>query len=243
MRTIAFMTRNTKEILRDKLNLIFGLGFPIIILILLNLIQRNVPVELFEISYLTPGVAVFGLSFISLFAGLLVAKDRTSSFMLRLFTSPMKSSDFILGYFIPLLPIALAQIIITFIFAIFLKLPISFKIITTILLNIPTIALFAGIGILCGSLMNEKQVGGFCGALLTNLSAWLSGVWFDTALLGNTFEKIANILPFAHAVKIGRLAIIGDYSQLVPHLIIVTLYSVVIIIIAIKVFTYKMKSN
>lgn len=88
MKTLSFSVRNTKEILRDKLNLAFGLGFPVVVL-LLSLIQSNIPVELFAIDKLAPGIAVFGLSFISLFSGMLIAKDRTSAFMLRLFASPM----------------------------------------------------------------------------------------------------------------------------------------------------------
>ena len=89
MKLIAFASRNWKELIRDKLNLIFGIGFPVILLLLLTAIQANIPVSLFTLDQLTPGVAVFGLSFVSLFSGVLIAKDRTSSFMLRLFISPL----------------------------------------------------------------------------------------------------------------------------------------------------------
>ena len=85
MKMLSFASRNSKEILRDRLNLAFGIGFPIVLLLLLSLIQSNIPVELFAIEKLSPGVAVFGLSFISLFSGMVIARDRTRSFMLRLF--------------------------------------------------------------------------------------------------------------------------------------------------------------
>jgi len=88
VKLLAFASRNSKEILRDKLNLAFGIGFPVVLLLLLTAIQSNIPVPLFVIDHLAPGIAVFGLSFVSLFSGMLIAKDRTSSFMLRLFTSP-----------------------------------------------------------------------------------------------------------------------------------------------------------
>ena len=170
MKTLVFAERNVKELLRDRLNLAFGLGFPIIILLLLSLIQSNVPVDLFSIEKLSPGVAVFGFSFISLFSGMIIAKDRTSAFMLRMFTSPMKSADFIIGYTLPLLPMAIVQSLICFGISIFLGLEITVNILAAVVVLLPTAVLFIGIGLLCGCVCNEKQVGGVCGALLTNVS-------------------------------------------------------------------------
>ncbi len=243
MKTLAFASRNTKEILRDKLNLAFGLGFPIILLLLLSLIQSNIPVDLFSIKKLAPGVAVFGLSFISLFSGMLIAKDRTSSFMLRLFTSPMKSSNFIFGYTIPFFPISILQIIVCFIVSFFLGLDMNVNVLMTILVLIPSALLFISIGLLCGSLFTDKQVGGVCGALLTNLSAWLSGTWFDIDLVGGAFKSIANALPFVHAVNAGRFALAGEYSKIFPDLWWVIGYAVALMIISILIFTRKMNSD
>ena len=239
MKTLAFATRNRKEILRDKLNLAFGIGFPVILLLLLTAIQSSIPVSLFEIEQLTPGIAVFGLSFISLFSGLLISKDRTSSFMLRLFTSPLKSSNFIYGYTLPLIPMAILQITVCFIVAVFLGLQISINILLTIIVLIPSAILFIGIGLLCGTVFNDKQVGGICGALLTNLSAWLSGTWFDLDLVGGVFKSIAEVFPFVHAVNSGRAALLGNYSAIFPDLWWVIAYALVIMSIAIIVFTKK----
>ncbi|MBR4950019.1 MAG: ABC transporter permease, partial [Clostridia bacterium] len=61
MRMIMFARRCSKEILRDPINLCFGLGFPLVLLLLLSVIQKNIPVSLFEINILTPGITVFGL--------------------------------------------------------------------------------------------------------------------------------------------------------------------------------------
>ncbi|MEA4893881.1 MAG: ABC transporter permease [Oscillospiraceae bacterium] len=243
MRTKAFALRNYKEIIRDKLNIAFGLGFPIIVLLLLSLIQSNIPVPLFEIDQLTPGIAVFGLSFVSLFSGFLIAKDRGSSFMLRLFTSPMTASDFILGYTIPLLPLALAQIAVCFIVAMFLGLTISVNILMEIAVLIPASVLFIAIGLLCGTVFTDRQVGGVCGALLTNLSAWLSGTWFDVNLAGGAFSTIANALPFIHAVNAGRAALVGDYGGIFPELWWVIAYAAAVLALAIAVFTHKMNSD
>lgn len=243
MKTLAFASRNAKEILRDKLNLAFGLGFPLVVLFLLSLIQSNIPVPLFEINRLAPGIAVFGLSFISLFSGFLIAKDRSSSFMLRLFTSPMTAGNFIIGYTLPLLPIAVMQTVVCFVAALFLGLKPDVNILLTIVVTIPAAVLFIAIGLLCGSLFNDKQVGGVCGALLTNLSAWLSGTWFDVELVGGVFKTIADCLPFIHAVNAGRYALAGEYSKIMPDLLWVIGYAAAILFIAILVFTYKIRNN
>lgn len=243
MKTMAFALRNTKEIVRDKLNLAFGILFPVVLLLLLSLIQSNIPVELFAIEQLTPGVAVFGLSFISLFSGILIAKDRTSAFMLRLFTSPLTSRNFIFGYTLPLLPIAIMQSIVCFIVAMFLGLSLNIDILVTIVVLIPSAILFVAIGLLCGSLFNDKQVGGVCGALLTNVSAWLSGTWFSLDLVGGGFKAFADALPFAHAVNAGRAALAGNYAQIFPDLWWVIGYAAAVTCIAVVVFTKKMNGD
>ncbi|GIN88215.1 transport permease protein [Heyndrickxia sporothermodurans] len=243
MKSLAFAARNRKEILRDPLNLAFGIGFPLVILLLLTAIQANVPAELFVIDKLIPGIAVFGLSFISLFSGMLIAKDRSTSFLMRLFTAPLSASDYIVGYIVPLVPMAIVQTLISFIAALFLGLPVNANVLLSIFVLLPISLLFIGIGLLAGSIFNDKQVGGICGALLTNISAWLSGTWFDLNLVGGWFKDIAYALPFAHAVDASRAALSGDYASILPHLWWVIGYMVVIVAIAIFVFKKKMNGE
>ena len=201
MKMLSFAKRNTKEILRDPLNLFFGLGFPLVLILLLTAIQANVPVSLFEIQQLTPGVTVFGLAFMTLFSATIIAKDRSSSLLQRLYTTPLTSLDFILGYALPKIPIAIAQSVICYIVALILGLEFSINILLAILLIIPLSIFYIALGLLCGSVLTDKQVGGICGALLTNLSAWLSGVWFDLDLVGGAFKKISYALPFVMQLK------------------------------------------
>ena len=243
MRMLTFAKRCAKEILRDPLNLMFGLGFPIGLLLLLSAIQANIPVKLFEIESLTPGITVFGLSFLTLFSATLIAKDRESSLLQRLYTTPLKSSDYILGYMLPIIPIAIAQSVICYVIAILLGLPITINIVYAILMIVPIAVFYVALGLLCGSVFNVKQVGGICGALLTNLSAWLSGIWFDLELLGGTFGKIANILPFVHAVELERAMINGNFSELLPHIYPVLGYMVVVMIGAILLFLRQAKKQ
>lgn len=243
MKSLVFASRNTKEMLRDPLNLAFGIGFPVVLLLLLSAIQANIPVDLFVIEKLSPGIAVFGLSFISLFSGMLIAKDRSSSFLTRLYASPLSASDFILGYVVPLIPMSIIQIAICFIASFFLGLTPDINVLLAIVVLIPAAVLFIGIGLMAGSLLNDKQVGGVCGALLTNVSAWLSGTWFDLNLVGGTFKKIAYILPFANAVDAGRAAITGNYSGIWKPLFIVTVYAMITLVAAIIIFRRKMTSD
>lgn len=238
-----FAVRNFREMLRDKLNLLFGLGFPIIVLLLLTLIQSNIPIPLFELDSLTPGIAVFGLSFISLFSGMLIARDRCESFLTRLLSSPLRSSDYILGYLLPLLPLALGQIVCCFAAALLLGLNMSSGVLLCIAVSIPAAVLFAAIGLLCGCLLTDRQVGGVCGALLTNLSAWLSGTWFDLGLLGGGFRKIAMVLPFANAVAAGRAALSGNYSGIMPRLWIVLAWSALLLLLAVLAFERRMRKG
>ena len=243
MKIMAFAKRCTKEILRDPLNIGFGLGFPLVLLALLSSLQANIPVSLFEIDTLTPGITVFGLSFMTLFSATLVAKDRESALMQRLYTTPLTGLDFIIGYMLPLLPIALGQTVICYLFAIPLGLSFSVNIIYAVIGIIPMAVFNIALGLLCGSVFGVKQVGGVCGALLTNLSAWLSGMWFDLKLVGGLFEKAANMLPFVHAVDLEKALFSGNFEAAAVHFPPIILYSVFITAAAVFCFLRQMKKQ
>ena len=241
MKMLTLASRNAKEILRDPLTLFFGLGFPVVLLLLLTLIQSNIPVSLFEIEHLAPGIAVFGLSFMTLFSATVLAKDRGSALLQRLYTTPLTPLDFILGYTLPMLPIAIVQSVICYIVALFLGLSFTVNLLLAILVVLPISAFFVMLGLLFGSILNDKQVGGMCGALLTNLSAWLSGTWFDLELVGGAFKEIAYMLPFAHAVDMGRAALLGNVADIFSHLWWVLGYTLFASVAAVTLFLRQMK--
>ena len=241
MRMITFAKRCSKEILRDPINLGFGLGFPLVLLFLLSTIQKNIPVSMFEIDTLTPGITVFGLSFMTLFSATLVAKDRESALLQRLYTTPLTGFDFIIGYMLPFLPIALSQTVICYLFAIPLGLTLSVNIVYAVIGIIPMAVFNISLGLLCGSIFGVKQVGGICGAFLTNLSAWLSGVWFDLSLAGGIFEKIASFLPFFHAAQAEKALFSGNAEDAVSHLLPVFGYSIFITAAAVICFLKRGK--
>ena len=243
MRMMTFAKRCTKEILRDPINLAFGLGFPLVLLLLLSSLQANIPVSLFEIDTLTPGITVFGLSFMTLFSATLIAKDRESALLQRLYTTPLTGFDFILGYMLPILPIAVGQTVISYLFAFSLGLTVSVNIVYAVIGIIPMAVFNIALGLLCGSVFGVKQVGGICGALLTNLSAWLSGVWFDLKLVGGLFEKIANALPFVHAAEMEKALFNGNFEIAAEHILPVLLYSLLITVVAVLCFLRQMKKQ
>lgn len=243
MKMLTFADRNLKEILRDPLTLFFGLGFPLVLLLLLTAIQANVPVSLFEIQSLTPGITVFGLAFMTLFSATIISRDRSSSLLQRLYTTPMTGLDFILGYTLPILPIALAQCVICYLAALVLGLQPSINILWTVLMLVPVAILFIGMGLMFGSFLTDKQVGGICGALLTNLCAWLSGTWFDLELVGGAFKKIAYALPFVHAVEMERAVLNGNMAGIFPHLWWVLGYGAVVLVLAVLLFLRQMKKQ
>ena len=243
MRMMTFAKRCTKEILRDPINLFFGLGFPVVLLLLLSAIQANVPVELFEINTLTPGITVFGLSFMTLFSATLISRDRESAFLQRLYTTPLTGVEFVLGYMLPIIPITIGQTIVCYLFALLLGLTFSVNIIYAVIGMIPMAIFNIALGLLCGSVLGVKQVGGICGALLTNLSAWLSGVWFDLELVGGLFEKIANVLPFVHAAEMEKALFNGNFALATTHFLPILLYSVLITAVAVFCFLGQMKKQ
>ena len=243
MRMLTFAGRNTKEILRDPLTLFFGLGFPLVLLLLLSAIQANIPVPLFELQHLTPGITVFGLSFMTLFSATIIAKDRSSSLLQRLYTTPLTPTDFILGYTLPIVPVAVAQSIICYLAAMLLGLDATINSLYAVLFIIPVSVLYVAMGLLFGSFLSDKQVGGICGGLLTNLSAWLSGPWFDLNLVGGAFQKIAYALPFVHAVELERAVLAGDFAGIFPHLWWVMGYAAVVLAAAVWMFLRQMKKQ
>lgn len=241
MKLLTLSRRTAQEILRDPLTVGFGLGFPLVLILLLTAIQANVPVSLFEMKSLAPGVTVFGLAFMTLFSATLVARDRETALLQRLYTTPLTALDFMAGYMLPLFPMALAQSALCYVAAVALGLPVTVNILWAVVMNLPAALLFIALGLLCGSLLNVKQVGGLCGALLTNLTAWLSGVWFDLKLVGGVFEQIANALPFVHAVEMARAVLDGRWADVPPHTCWTLGYALALTVLAVLIFLRQMK--
>ncbi len=251
MRSFIFCKRTIKELLRDPLSYIFCLGFPLVMLVIMTIVNRSIPkevgMELFHIQNLAPGIALFGLTFIMLFTCLQVSKDRTTTFLTRLYASPMNGIDFIGGYTLPLMIISLLQIIITFAASVMIGNITGYafelgNILLSILVMLPSAMMFIAFGLFFGTLLNDKAAPGICSIIITAASL-LGGIWMDVDAIGGTFGKVCHALPFYHGASTARMALQGNYTELGKSLIIILIYASFIYIIAALLFQRKMKND
>ena len=249
MKSLVFAARNFKELIRDPLSWVFCIGFPIVMLIVMTLINESIPPEagmtLFQLNSLAPGIIIFGLTFIMLFSALLIAGDRKDAFLLRIFTSPMKSSDYIAVYILPIIVLSFGQILVTIISSLIMgaisgiELNIG-NMLFSIITVIPSIIMFIGFGLLFGTLFNQNAAPGLCSIIIC-LSGMMGGIWMDVDTIGGTLGKICSSLPFYHSVKAARLAFSGEFAESFTQAGVVSIWAVVVIIAAIVVFKKKMR--
>ena len=240
MRTLVFAKRNIKEIFRDPISLIFCIGLPLFLLIIFQ--QFNIPAEAYKISNFAPSVVVFSFTFITLFCGTLVSKDRTSSLLARLFTSPLKPHEFVIGYTISTVPLATLQSILFLFVSLFFGVEFNLNLILTILISIPISILFVGIGILIGCTFSDKQTPGIS-SVLVQLVTFTSGMWFDINIMNNAFKIVCDILPFRYAVDLTRSFLVGDYSDILVPILILLGYIIIVYMLTIILFNKKMSSD
>lgn len=234
-RVFSLTQRNLKEIIRDPLSLIFLFAVPLLMLVLFYFMFSGLTSQ-FEIKYFAPGIVAFGGAFISLFMGMLITTDRTSAFLTRLYTTPIRSYEFILGYALAMIPIGLLQTSLFFLVSVLLDSSIlSWNILLVIIASLLITLLFIGFGIFFGSICNEKSIGGLCSILIMGQSV-LSGMWFPVEGLSEGFIKFMEVLPFKNCVLFLQNIMMGNGEVLKPFLII-GIYTIIIFIISI--FTYK----
>lgn len=252
-RVRAFASRNLKELLRDPLSYIFCLAFPLCMLIVMTLVDTSVPAEAgvtsFRIWNLTPGVAVFGQTFVMLFTALTVSRDRGSSFLVRMYASPMRSADFVFGYILPMLGIALAQAVITaaagFVIGLIRGVSLSFPgILLCVLTLLPSAVLMISLGLLFGTLFSEKAAPGLCSVLIS-LGSFLGGIWFDIESTGGVLLTVARCFPFVYCTRSARSALnlqlsFSDYGL---PLLITVLFCAAFTALACFVFRSRMRAD
>ena len=240
MRFLPLGGRNFKEVVRDPISVLLGLAMPLFFLVLFTLLGKRVPVPMFQIANFAPGMIIFGFFFLTMFSALLLAQDKTSSFLMRLFASPLTATDFILSYTVPLLPLALVQAASCLTVAVVLGLPASPNLALVVLVLVPQalVAVFAGL--LFGALFTEKQVQGV-GNVYIILGSLLSGAWMDPNVIGGLWKDLAYALPFAHSIDAAHAALAGDVSAILPHLLWPIGYAVVLFVAAAFAFKRRMQ--
>jgi ABC-2 type transporter. len=235
--------RNLIESLRDPITLVLGLGLPLFLLVLFSVINLSVdvPIDMFQISVLTPGVAVFSFSMLMMSEANLISSDRQTSFFARLQTLPLRTKDFMLAYAIPFLIIGVGQYIVTIIIAFCFGLSWTPHVFTSFLLLFPMAVIFIMLGMMMGFSLNTNQVVGI-GNVIVILVAMLSGAWMPIDLIGGILGKIANALPFLNAVSAAREllnAVLFKWS----HVWIILGYTVITVAASLWVTTSRLKSK
>lgn len=240
MRAWTFAERNRKEILRDPMTLLFGMVLPLLMLWLFSLMAENMPFDLFTLEKLAPAIIVFSFSFITLFTGMLIGRDKSSSFLMRIFASPMAATDYLIGYALPLLPVAFIQMTACYVTALLLGMPATVHAIPAFGVLAIISLLYIGFGLFFGTFFTDRQVGAMF-ALFVNITTWLSGTWFELGMIGGTFQNVAYLLPFAHAVDASRAIFAGDYAAVFTPMLWVAAYTVAIFGIAVWGFKKRMR--
>lgn len=239
MRTLSFARRNLRELIRDPVALVFEIALPLFLLFIFQ--QINIPSDNYRLENFTPGITVFGLSFITLFTATLVSKDRDSALLMRLGASPMKPSDYIFGYILSLLPIILLQNFLFFLAACLMGLPLTVNVLLAVLVALPISLLFISLGILIGSLVSEKATGGI-GSIVVQLVCFTSGMYFSADMVGETFAKICELLPFESCIKIMNGVLNNNLEIIEPrNIIVLSIYTIVAIILSSLIFKKRLK--
>ena len=243
MRALTFSKRNLKEILRDPLSLIFGIGFPVVLMTAMHFLSKSIEgmPNTFSISAFAPGMVVFGLSFLSIFLGILISGDRETAFLSRLFASPLTAPDFLFGYSLPCVAVGLIQSAVSFAFACFIGFDAGIKLLLCVFAIAADSLLYISLGVLSGTLFTQKTMSAF-NTIIVNLSAWLSGTWFSIDMIKGGFKKVCEVLPFFHAVEAVKNTLSGDTKAVLLNLSVVLLYSAAIFLAAGLLFKRKMKN-
>lgn len=237
MRTLNFAKRNFKELIREPENIIFCMILPLFLLIIFQ--QFKIPSIEYSIEYFTPSIIIFSYSFLSLFTAQLIAKDRSSLLLTRLFISPMKPIEYIFGYLIALIPIAIIQSILFFIAAMAFNLSLNINVIYSILILIPISVLFIMMGILIGCISTDTQAPTI-GSLIIQVVAFTSGMWFSIDMVGKAYKIICIVLPFSHTITLIRDVLLGKNTNIVTSILIILAYILLISVISSLIF-YKKK--
>ncbi len=241
MKTLVYSKRNFKELLNDPINLAFTIGLPVFLIIFMVIFNKSLQInESFNVENFVPSTIIFSFTFLTMFAGMLIAKDRTSEFLSRMYVSPLKAHNYILGYVFPMLVIAFVQILILYSIGFALGLKFTINILASIPFLLLISLIFIGLGLVFGSLLRDSVVGGVS-SIIIQVVDFTSGMWFSLDLIGGVFKVISYILPFSHSVDLVKNIVSGNYNNILVSFLVVAAYTLIMVILSIVIFKKKMK--
>lgn len=239
MRSSQLVKRNLREIWRDPLSLGIGIVLPVVLLLVLQSIGGD-DVPFMTPTLLTPGVTLFGFVMLMFASAMILAKDRETALLSRLFTTPLRSSDFVAAYSVPYVLVAVVLAVVLFVIGGLLGLEIDGSVGLVVLILLMMAVFYIALGMILGSLFTVAQVsGGYAVVLLLTI---FGGAWFDLEEIGGVFLTVGDVLPFRHALDATR-AVMADgagLGDITGDLAWVAGYTVVTIVSAVLLFRRKM---
>ena len=162
------------------------------------------------VNFFAPGIAVFGLMILVSTAAEIIAGDREKGFLARMFTTPARPWDFILGYSLPFIPVLIISTLIYLGVGMALGLTVVGNLGHAFLIFFLIGLCSIGIGMIVGSLIKSESQAGISWIFIVPM-AMISGAWFSTEGMPAAVKSVAGALPFIHAID-GSRAIINGIS-------------------------------
>ena len=194
------------------------------------------------VNFYAPGIAVFGLMILVSTAAGIIAGDREKGFLARMFTTPARPWDFILGYSLPFIPVLIVSTLIYLGVGMALGLTVVGNLGHVILIFFLIGLCSIGIGMIVGSLVKSESQAGVSWIFIVPI-AMISGTWFSTEGMPSAVKSVAGALPFIHAIDGSRAVINGSsLSAIMPDLYWLVGWAVVLFVTGIILFRRTMVS-
>jgi ABC-2 type transport system permease protein len=161
------------------------------------------------VNFYFPGIAVYGLMILIATAAEIIAGDREKGFLSRMFTTPARPSDFILGYSLPFIPVLVISSLVYLGVGMGLGLTVVGNLGHAFLIFFLIGLCAIGIGMIVGSLIKSESQAGISWLFIVPM-AMLSGAWFTVDRMPSALKSIANVLPFIHAIDASRAVVNGS---------------------------------
>jgi len=194
------------------------------------------------VNFYFPGIAVYGLMILIATAAEIIASDREKGFLSRMFTTPARPSDFVMGYSLPFIPVLIVSALV--------YLGVGMGLGLTIIGNLGHVFLIffliglcgIGIGMIVGSLIKSESQAGISWLFIVPV-AMISGAWFTVDRMPSALKSIAGVLPFIHAIDGSRAVVNGSpFSAIVVDFYWIIGWAVVLFAAGIILFRRTMVS-
>lgn len=206
MKSLHLARRNSLELLRDPLSLGIAVALPLVLLLTLEALG-SADTPYLTATLLTPGIVLFGFVMVMFSSSMILARDRETSLLDRLLTAPVRSRDFVAGYSLPYVAIALGQGAVLLAVGGVLGLGVAGSIVPVVVVLGLMAVFYVALGLTFGALLTVAQTSGAYALVL--ILTIFGGAWFDIEEIGGVFLTIGDALPFKHALDATR-AVLAD---------------------------------